>query len=50
MAAHRHLVDAGLAVIDRRVAVFDTRREHEVGDRSISSGLLRRDVRAAAQG
>jgi hypothetical protein len=32
MAAHLHLVDASLAVIDRRVTVLDTRREHEVGD------------------
>jgi hypothetical protein len=37
MAAHRHLVDAGLAVIDRRDAVLDPGREHEVGDGSVSS-------------
>ena len=36
MAADRHLVDAGLAVVDRRDAVFDPGREHEVGDDSVS--------------
>ena len=39
MAADLHLIDAGLAVIDRRDAVLDPGREHEVGDRSISLGL-----------
>ncbi len=38
VTADLHLVDAGLAVIDRRDAVLDPGREHEVGDRSISSG------------
>ena len=37
MAADRHLIDARLAVVDGRDAVFDPGREHEVGDRSISS-------------
>src|SRR5689334_8198521 len=38
VAADLHLVDAGLAVIDGRVAVFNTRREHEVGDDLVSHG------------
>jgi hypothetical protein len=42
MAADLHLVDAGLAMIDRRDAVLDPGREHEVGDRAISLGLLQR--------
>jgi hypothetical protein len=33
-AAKLHLVDAGLAVVDGRDAVFDSRREHEVCDGS----------------
>src|SRR4029079_10156957 len=39
MAANRHLVDAGLAMVDRRDAVLDPGREHEVGDASVSSGV-----------
>jgi hypothetical protein len=41
------LVDAGLAVIDRRDAVFDPGREHEVSDGSISltRGLFGPDQR-----
>ena len=35
MAAGRHLVDARLTVIDRRDAVLDPGREHEVGDGSV---------------
>jgi len=37
MAADLHLVDSGLAMIDRRDAVLDPGREHEVGDGSLSS-------------
>ena len=37
MAADLHLVDAGLAMVDRRDAVLDPGREHEVGDGSVSS-------------
>ena len=40
MAAHLHLVDAGLAAVDRRDAVLDPGREHEIGDGLISSALL----------
>ena len=36
VAADLHLVDARLAVVDRRDAVLDPRREHEVGDGSVS--------------
>jgi hypothetical protein len=36
MAADIHLIDAGLAVVDRGIAVLDPRREHEVGDDSVS--------------
>ena len=39
VAADLHLIDSSLAVIDRRDAVLDPGREHEVGDRSISLGL-----------
>ena len=39
VAADLHLVDSGLAMIDRRDAVLDPGREHEVGDRSVSLGL-----------
>ena len=42
VAANLHLVDAGLAVVDRRDAVFDPGREHEVGDSPISLGRRRR--------
>ncbi len=45
MAAGGHLVDAGLAVIDRRDAVLDPGREHEVGDDSVSLGAARHSSR-----